>query len=165
MKIWVLALFDFLGLKKSCVRCHKSNVHDTCHMSHVICHLQPVINANSHTPSPADSPLIHSRLVPDSRNPYLFMDKNVVKIVVSFEPIMQLWCPSRLRKLWIIPSPPYFMKKDEKHDTLGLSKEEEKWWRTDIHTDMANLWPTRPRGPSRWKNKYSNNTTLNLTYL
>ena len=32
------------------------------------------------------------------------MDKNVVKIVVTFEPIMQFWCPSRFRILRTISS-------------------------------------------------------------
>ena len=45
------------------VPCHMSHV--TCHLPPVTCHLPPVTNANSHIPSPADSPIIQSRLVPD----------------------------------------------------------------------------------------------------
>ena len=35
------------------------------HILRVTCHLPPVTNANSDRPSPADSPIIHSVLVPD----------------------------------------------------------------------------------------------------
>ena len=45
--------------------CHMSQV--TCHMSHVLCHPPPVTNDNSHRPSPADSSIIHSRLVPEKK--------------------------------------------------------------------------------------------------
>ena len=38
-------------------------------MSCYACHLPPVTNTNSHRPSPADSPIIHSRLVPDPKKP------------------------------------------------------------------------------------------------
>ena len=41
--------------------------HVTSHMSHVTCDLPPVTNANSHRPPPADTPFIHSRLVPDKK--------------------------------------------------------------------------------------------------
>ena len=55
------------------IMCHVSRVtcrmwHVTCHITHVTCHLPPLTNANSHRPSPADSPIIHSRLVPDPKN-------------------------------------------------------------------------------------------------
>ena len=45
------------------VRCHISSV--MCHVSRVTCQLSPVSNVNSHShwPSPAYSPIMHSRLV------------------------------------------------------------------------------------------------------
>ena len=62
-----LALFvTFLALfVNKDIMCHMSQV--TCHMSHVTYHFPHVTNANSHRPSPADSPIIHSRLVPDPK--------------------------------------------------------------------------------------------------
>ena len=79
--------------------------HVTCHISHVTCHLPPVTfhlppgtNADSHEPSPADSPIIHSRLVP-------FPKKNLInhgpKTVITFEPSMQFWCPPRFRVILV----------------------------------------------------------------
>ena len=40
----------------------------TCHMSYVTCYLPPVTNANSQNPSPADCPIIQSRLIPDPKS-------------------------------------------------------------------------------------------------
>ena len=51
-----------------------SNV--SCHMSCITSHLPPITNANSHRFSPADSPIVHSRLVPDKKKkPLLIMNK------------------------------------------------------------------------------------------
>ena len=72
----------------------------TFHKSHVTCHLPPVTNANSLRPSPADSSIIHSTLVPDPKNKLNNQgEKNIVKIVVSFEPIMQFYVLSDLESL------------------------------------------------------------------
>ena len=46
------------------------------HMSHVTCHMSPSTKANRYRPSPAESPIIHSRLVLDPK-------KNFVKMVVT----------------------------------------------------------------------------------
>ena len=46
--------------------CHFSGKYN---MSHVTCHLPPVTTANSHRPSPADSPIINSRLAPYPKKP------------------------------------------------------------------------------------------------
>ena len=86
----------FCTKKVSCVMYHKSHVtchisHVTCYMSHVTCHLPsvtchlpPVTNANSHRPSPADSPIIHSRLVPHAKKPLIIMDKKCHKNCRNF---------------------------------------------------------------------------------
>ena len=70
LKKTFLALFAtllaFLFKQKVCDMCHKSHV--TCHISHVTFNVRPVINANSHRPSPADSLIVHSRLVLDIKN-------------------------------------------------------------------------------------------------
>ena len=86
------ALFcEFSGIfckkKKSCVTCHKS---------HVTCHLPPVTNANCHRPSPADSSIIHSRLI-----------SNPKKALIN-EAIIQFWCPCRFRILRTISIPTLF---------------------------------------------------------
>ena len=47
--------------KISGVTCHVSYV--TCHMSSDACHLTHVINANSQSPPPANSPTMHNRMV------------------------------------------------------------------------------------------------------
>ena len=62
---------DFTGTfckkKNPLVTCHIS--HIKCHMSRVTCQLLPVTKANSHRPLPANSPIIHSRLVPAPKKP------------------------------------------------------------------------------------------------
>ena len=52
----------------SCVKCHVSGVK--CHVSTVTCHLSPTPTATSTDPPPANSPIMHSRLV--SKEPIFF---------------------------------------------------------------------------------------------
>ena len=82
LDIFFSNLIAFFGTLKtqSHFTCNKS--HDTCPMSHVKSYLPPVTNANSHRPSPADSSIIHSRLVQYKKYSYR---KNVVKIGVTFK--------------------------------------------------------------------------------
>ena len=56
----------------------------TYHMPNVTCQVHPVTNANSHRPSPVNSPIIQSRLVPDQKKN--FMDeKRIVDVLLDLE--------------------------------------------------------------------------------
>ena len=48
------------------------------------------------------------------------MDKNIVKIVLTFELIMQFWCPSRFRILTIILPTLFYEERQKKTDTLAV---------------------------------------------
>ena len=57
------------------------------------------------------------------------------------------------------------MKKDKKPDSLAVIDNHNFYERqTDIHTDMATIWLTRPREQSRWKILQVNGKVL-YTYL
>ena len=66
--------------------------------------------------------------------------KNIVKTVVIFQPIMQFWCPSRFRILGTIHT--HFILLPLWTITTCM---------TNLQAEMVTLWPTRPRGQSRWK--------------
>ena len=68
------------------------------------------------------------------------MGKKVVKINVTFESLIQFWCPSRFRILRTISL--YFMKKYKKPDTLAVI---DNYNFCDTQTDVATIWPTPPR--------------------
>ena len=91
--IFPLTFLDFLGtfcFKKLCGTSHMSHV--TCHLPPVTSHLPPVINANIQRHAPADSPIILSRLVLDPKTLINHGQNIFVKIVLTFEPIMQFLC-------------------------------------------------------------------------
>ena len=77
---------------------HKSLV--TCHMSHVRCHMSHVTFNLSLTQTATDLPMLIPPLFTVGwfqihKNPNYSWTKNIIKIVVTFEPILQCWCPSR----------------------------------------------------------------------
>ena len=73
--------------------------------------------------------------------------ENAVKIVLTFEPVMQFWCPSKFRILRKISTHCYKIHKTDILAGIYIHKN----IHTYIHTDMATLWPTWPTGPSWWK--------------
>ena len=75
-------------LKQLCVTCHKSHVK--CHISHVTYHLPPVTNANSHRQFLLTTPSSTVDWFKIKKNLNQSRTKNVLKIVVSFEPTQQL---------------------------------------------------------------------------
>ena len=133
------------------VTCHVSHVschvwHVTCHVSHVTCHLSLTPTATA-----TDLPL----LTPSAGTSWLWGsnqqdEKNVTKIVATFEPIIQFWCPSRLRILRTIPDPFILWEKKEREKTwyfgrswqLPLLRQTHR--QTHTQTDIATLWPTDP---------------------
>ena len=72
--------------------------------------------------------------------------KNIVKIVVTFEPIMQFWCTSRFRIRRTIKTYSILWRNTKKTWYFGHYRHF-----CDIETDMATLWPTQPREPIWWK--------------
>ena len=126
----------------SFVTCHMSCV--TCHASHFTCHLHPITNVNSHShrPSPADYPIINSRLVSDPKKK-LSGTTNIDKFVVTFEPIMKCWCPSRFRILWTIPIPSILWEKKRPfgHNAKGSHTQKKS----------ASVWNiSKPPWPPPW---------------
>ena len=78
--------------------CQVSQV--TYQMPHVTCHLPPVINANSHRPSPADSQITHSRLVPDKKKTLLnHGQKTVLKLFYLLDQSCNLYVLLDLQSL------------------------------------------------------------------
>ena len=86
-------------------RLEKSRITETPTLS-VTCHISPVTfqlsltptgtKPNNHKPSPADSPIVYSRMVLDlNKHLNKSWTKPVVKIVVTIKPIMQFSCVSR----------------------------------------------------------------------
>ena len=61
--------------------------------------------------------------------------KNIVKIVVTFEPIIQLWCPSRLRIFRTIHNYSILLKKTNKKWNFGRYQQLQLFWQTHTQTD------------------------------
>ena len=73
------------------------------------------------------------------------MDKNLVRIVVTFEPIMQFRCSSRFRILKTVHTT-FFEESPQPNWYFGCYQQLQLLWQTD----MATLWPTWHRGPVWW---------------
>ena len=147
--------------------CHLSQVpweisHITCHMSQVTFHLS-IMPTATHLPlmTPPSSTVDSFQIYKKKKK--LSWTKNVVTIVLNFEPIMQFWHPSRLRILRTIQIHYILWRKVLKPITLVIINNYNFYDRknTNKHTDMATLWPTQPRGPSWWKSTWETNGLRN----
>ena len=107
------------------VRCQVSGV--TCHLSSVTCHLSPVTCQMS----------IFSHFFPIFLKLLRKLDNLVELVGGGFR--YQRGLPHLV-----------FIKKDTKLDTLAIIDNYNFY---DTQTDMKNLWPTRPKKPSPWKER------------
>ena len=90
----------FCKRKISCVTCHKSHV--SCYISHDTCHLPPVNNANSHRPSPSDSPNIHNTLAQDPKT--VINQESTLKHQISLLLLMihSFWKGAKLQSCFVL---------------------------------------------------------------